>query len=84
MTTLRPLTNLNISPVDLVLSAESIGLVWDAQMGFTTVGYSVLAENADQDALEKAIAVYRPEEYAFPVDGLIFEYDDLAYPQSGG
>lgn len=54
------------------------------QMGFTTVGYSVLAENADQDAMEKAIAVYRPEEYAFPVDGLIFEYDDLAYGRSLG
>ncbi len=50
-----------------------------AQMGFTTVGYSILAEKASQDALEKAIAVYRPENYAFPVDGLIFEYDDLAY-----
>ena len=55
-----------------------------AQMGFTTVGYSVLAENASQDALEKAIAFYRPEEYAFPVDGLIFEYDDLAYGHSLG
>ncbi len=55
-----------------------------AQMGFTTVGYSVLAENASQDALEKAIAVYRPEDYAFPVDGLIFEYDDLAYGRSLG
>ncbi len=55
-----------------------------AQMGFTTVGYSVLAENAPQDALEKAIAVYRPEDYAFPVDGLIFEYDDLAYGRSLG
>jgi DNA ligase (NAD+) len=55
-----------------------------AQMGFTTVGYSVLAENASQDALEKAIAFYRPEEYAFPVDGLIFEYNDLAYGRSLG
>ena len=55
-----------------------------AQMGFTTVGYSVLAENASQDALEKAIAFYRPEEYAFPVDGLIFEYTDLAYGRSLG
>ena len=55
-----------------------------AQMGFTTVGYSVLAEKASQDALEKAIAVYRPEDYAFPVDGLIFEYDDLAYGRSLG
>ena len=44
----------------------------------------MLAENASQDALEKAIAFYRPEEYAFPVDGLIFEYDDLAYGRSLG
>lgn len=55
-----------------------------AQMGFTTVGYSVLAADASQEALEKAIALYRPEEYAFPVDGLIFEYDDLAYGRSLG
>ena len=50
-----------------------------AQMGFTTVGYSILAADASQDAVEQAVALYRPEEYAFPVDGLIFEYDDLAY-----
>ena len=55
-----------------------------AQMGFTTVGYSILAENASQDHLEKAVAAYCPEEYAFPVDGLIFEYDDLAYGRSLG
>jgi len=55
-----------------------------AQMGFTTVGYSVLAANASQEAVEQAIALYRPEEYAFPVDGLIFEYDDLAYGRSLG
>lgn len=55
-----------------------------AQMGFTTVGHSVLAADASQDAVEQAIALYRPEEYAFPVDGLIFEYDDLAYGRSLG
>lgn len=55
-----------------------------AQMGFTTVGYSILAAGASQDALEKAIAHYCPEKYAFPVDGLIFEFDDLAYGRSLG
>lgn len=54
------------------------------QMGFTTVGYSLLAEGTSQDALEQAIACYRPEDYSFPVDGLIFEYDDLAYGRSLG
>lgn len=55
-----------------------------AQMGFTTVGYSILAANAPMDALEQAVAWYRPEEYAYPVDGLIFEYDDLDYGRSLG
>ena len=55
-----------------------------AQMGFTTVGYSILAANAPLEALEQAVAWYRPEEYAYPVDGLIFEYDDLDYGRSLG
>ena len=55
-----------------------------AQMGFTTVGYSILAANAPLEALEQAVAWYRPEEYAYPVDGLIFEYDDLDYGRSFG
>lgn len=50
------------------------------QMGFTTVDYSILAGNAPLDAM----ALYNPEEYAFPVDGLIFEFDDLAYARSLG
>lgn len=55
-----------------------------AQMGFTTVDYSLLAEGASLDALEQAIACYSPKEYAFPVDGLIFEFDDLAFGRSLG
>lgn len=55
-----------------------------AQMGFTTVSYSLFAEGASLDALEQAIACYSPKEYAFPVDGLIFEFDDLAYGRSLG
>ena len=55
-----------------------------AQMGFTTVGYSILAADAPLEALEQAVAWYCPEEYAYPVDGLIFEYDDLDYGRSLG
>lgn len=55
-----------------------------AQMGFTTVSYSILAANAPLESLEQAVALYRPEEYAYPVDGLIFEYDDLDYGRSLG
>lgn len=55
-----------------------------SRMGFTAVSYSLLAEGASPDALEQAISCYSPKEYAFPVDGLIFEYDDLAYGRSLG
>lgn len=48
-------------------------------LGFTVVSHSVLAAGADMDALENAIAWYKPEDYAYPADGLIFEYDDIAY-----
>ena len=55
-----------------------------SQMGFATVGYSILAEHAPLDAVKQAAALYRPEEYPFPVDGLIFEFDDPAYGRSLG
>ncbi len=55
-----------------------------AQMGFTTVGYSILAENAPLSALEQIIELYQPKDYPYPVDGLIFEFDDLAYGRSLG
>ncbi len=56
-----------------------------SRMGFTTVDYSILASDAPLDAVEQAAALYRPEEYPFPVDGgLIFEFDDLAYGRSLG
>lgn len=55
-----------------------------AQMGFTTVDYSILAENAPFPDLEQAIATYQPKEYPVPVDGLIFEFDDLTYGRSLG
>ena len=74
---------------DLISDHVSGATKWEnlrfmAQMGFTTVDYSILAENAPLEALEHAIESYRPKEYAFPVDGLIFEFDDLAYGRSLG
>lgn len=55
-----------------------------AQMGFTTVGYSILGGGALKGALEQAAAWYQPEAFPYPVDGLILEYDDLTYGRSLG
>lgn len=49
-----------------------------AQMGFTTVSYSILAAGASEDVIQQAMDQYKPKEYAYPTDGLIFEFDDLA------
>ncbi len=67
---------------DLGGSTKWENLRFLSQMGFTTVDYSILASNALLDAVEQAVALYNPEKYAFPVDGLIFEFDDLAYGRS--
>lgn len=55
-----------------------------AQMGFTTVGYSILAAGASEEAVRQAMDFYQPKEYAYPTDGLIFEFNDLAYGRSLG
>ena len=55
-----------------------------AQMGFTTVGYSILAAGASEEAVRQAMDYYKPTEYAYPADGLIFEFNDLDYGRSLG
>ena len=55
-----------------------------AQMGFTTVGYSMLAAGASEDAIHQAMDYYKPRDYAYPTDGLIFEFNDLDYGRSLG
>ena len=55
-----------------------------AQMGFTTVGYSILAAGASEEAVSQAMDYYKPTEYAYPADGLIFEFNDLDYGRSLG
>ena len=44
----------------------------------------MLAAGASLEALQKAIDLYQPKEYGYPVDGLIFEFDDLVYGRSLG
>lgn len=49
-----------------------------------TVGYSILAAGASEEAVRQAMDFYQPKEYAYPTDGLIFEFNDLAYGRSLG
>ena len=49
-------------------------------MGFDVVEH----EYVTKDNVEELIKKYIPENYAYPVDGLIFEYDDYLYGKSLG
>lgn len=51
----------------------------------TECGFDVVEhEYVTKDNVEKLIKKYIPENYTYPVDGLIFEYDDYLYGKSLG
>ena len=52
--------------------------------GFDVVPYLYLDSDCDAERIRELIEVFQPKKYAYPVDGLIMEYDDLAYGRSLG
>lgn len=81
--------NLSFMAFDLISEHLGVETKWEqlrfmAQMGFTTVGYSVLGAGISEKAIQQAMDQYKPKEYPYPVDGLIFEFDNLAYGRSLG
>lgn len=52
--------------------------------GFSVVPNHVITANSTDDFILEIINVHKPKLFAYPVDGLIVEYDDLAYGQSLG
>lgn len=55
-----------------------------ADNGFAIVPYVYLDAQGDTEQIRKAIQSFQPEKYAYPVDGIIMEYDDIAYGKSLG
>ena len=54
-----------------------------ADNGFDVVPY-VYTDAKDSDEIKSIIETFDPNKYAFPVDGLIMEYDDIDYGKSLG
>lgn len=52
--------------------------------GFTVVPYVYLDVHGNADEIRNAIVSFRPKEFAYPVDGLIMEYEDIRYGKSLG
>jgi len=54
-------------------------------MGFHTVPYVCLGNSeCDRNDFDEVVAKFAPEEYSYPVDGIIAEYDDIKYGNSLG
>ncbi|MCL2151997.1 MAG: NAD-dependent DNA ligase LigA [Oscillospiraceae bacterium] len=52
--------------------------------GFSVVQSRAVPEGADSACIFETLALFDPKSFQYPVDGLIIEYDDLAYGQSLG
>lgn len=52
--------------------------------GFSVVPYIHLDANCNETLIRDAITTFNPKEFAYPVDGIIIEYDDLQYGKSLG
>lgn len=52
--------------------------------GFTVVPYVYLDTHGDAEQIRTAVNSFRPKEFAYPVDGLIMEYEDIQYGKSLG
>lgn len=52
--------------------------------GFTVVPYVYLDAHGDTEKIQEAIASFQPKKFAYPVDGLIMEYEEIRYGKSLG
>lgn len=52
--------------------------------GFDVIPYTAVQAKEGSGKLLQAIDQFNPEEFGYPVDGLIVEYDDVAYARSLG
>lgn len=53
-------------------------------LGFATVDWRLIPACIGFENIRAVVERFRPEAYAYPVDGLIIEYDNLAYGMSLG
>ena len=69
------------SPENFKLKSEQ--LKYMSELGFSVVPHQDVGLHTGK-TLEETIKEFNPEEFYYPADGLIFEYDDIAYGKSLG
>lgn len=65
----------DLNDVDGLMGSKEVELRWLRQIGFDVV-------NTSFGTVEECIEKMKPEYYPYPVDGLIFEFDNRAYSKS--
>lgn len=68
---------------DMQMDTKAEQLDFMEKLGFAVVPYIQILQ-ADGTKIRQAVASMKPEEFAYPVDGLILEQDDIAYGRSLG
>ena len=66
------------------LQTKSEQFEYLSALGFSVVRYELLPAYPGTEKLKEIISSFDPEAYAYPVDGLVFEYEDLAFGRSLG
>ena len=68
---------------DRQMDTKTEQLAFMEQLGFLVVPYARIS-SADDAKIRAAVAEMKPEGFAYPVDGLILEQDDIIYGKSLG
>ncbi|MCR5066984.1 MAG: NAD-dependent DNA ligase LigA [Erysipelotrichaceae bacterium] len=63
---------------------KSEQLSWLASQGFAVVPHVFVSAYSGEQRITETVRSYDPESYEYPVDGVMAEYDDLAYGRSMG
>ena len=82
------LNHIDFFAFDVIESPEEFKTKYEqfqymSEQGFTVVPYEKVGFLSGK-ILEEGIKQFNPEEFYYPADGLIFEYDDIAYGKSLG
>lgn len=71
----------DLNDVDGLMNSKWVELKWLQQIGFEAV--ERMSDNSQSDdTIECMVEMMSPENYRYPVDGLIFEMDDKHYSKS--
>lgn len=61
---------------------EQLGFL--KELGFSVVEHFLLESESEDYEIEKAISRWVPKEFAYPVDGIVAEYNDIEYGKALG